>query len=210
MIGLCMNVFRFFCGVFLLLCGSVHAQASGITDIETLIAAQKDKVGAILLQQQRGLADGCGQLAVLMPSAVTVYEPLEMAAGKPVKGSWQVRYAVDVCGMAQLRNIAMDVVNGNVALADMVPGDTLTDRALQKDVVKSFGMAAQVAMPKCVGKPVIRETRVRVHPKTAKDPWEELWIGRMCGRDVGQVVRFVPNTNGTTFRMSLPKSASEK
>jgi hypothetical protein len=185
-------------------------QAKGVSDIEALIAAQKDKVGAILLQQQRGLADGCGKIAVLMPSAVTVYEPLEMAAGKPVKGSWQVRYAVDVCGIASLRNIVMDVVGGNVALAEMVPGDTLTDRALQKDVIKSFDMAAEVAMPKCVDNPVIREARVRVHPKTAKDPWEELWIGRMCGRDVGQVVRFVPNTNGTTFRMSLPKTASEK
>ncbi len=185
-------------------------QAKEVADIETVIAAQKDKVGAILLQQQRGLADGCGKIAVLMPSAVTVYEPLQMNAGKPVKGSWLVRYAVDVCGMAQMRNIAMDVVNGNVALAEMVPGDTLTDRALQKDVVKSFDMAAEVAMPKCVGNPVIRETRVRVYPKTPKDAWQELWIGRMCGRDVGQLVKFVPNKNGTTFSMSLPKSVTAK
>ncbi len=187
-----------------------QAQSKGVTDIEAVIAKQKDKVGAILLQQQRSLADGCGKIAVLMPSAVTVYEPLEQKAGKPVKGSWQVRYAVDACGVAQMRNIAMDVVSGNIALAEMVPGDTLTDRALQKDVIKSFDMAAEVAMPKCVDNPVIREARVQVHPKSADDAWQELWIGRMCGRDVGQVVMFVPNKNGTTFRMSLPKANSVK
>ena len=185
-----------------------QVQASGISDIEVLIAKQKDKVEAILLQQQRSLADGCGKIAILMPSAVTVYEPLQMQAGKPVKGHWQVRYAVDMCGMAQLRNIAMDVINGDIALAEMVPGDTLTDRALQADVRKSFDMAAEVAMPKCVGNPVIRETRVQIHPKGADDAWQELWIGRMCGRDVGQIVKFMPNKNGTTFRMSLPKATS--
>ncbi|TKW61305.1 MAG: hypothetical protein DI628_01350 [Blastochloris viridis] len=190
--------------------GQAQSQSKAVTEIETVIAAQKDKVGAILLQQQRSLADGCGTLAILMPSAVTVYEPLQMQSGKPVKGSWQVRYAVDACGMAQLRNIAMDVVNGNIALAEMVPGDTLTDRALQKDVLKSFDMAAEVAMPKCVGNPVIRETRVQIHPNGADDVWQELWIGRMCGRDVGQIVKFMPNAKGTTFRMSLPKATLAK
>lgn len=201
------------CALMLVMAGLLPVawgQVQGIAEMETLIAAQKDKVGAILLQQQRGLADGCGQIAVLMPSAVTVYEPLVMQAGKPVSGRWQVRYAVDVCGGASLRNIVMQVVGGNIALAEMVPGDTLTDPTLQKDVVKSFDMAAEVAMPKCVDTPVIREARVRVHPKTAKDPWEELWIGRMCGRDIGQVVMFVPNDKGTTFRMSLPKADAKK
>lgn len=190
--------------------GQAQPQLKEVTDIETVIGAQKDKVSAILLQQQRGLADGCDKIAILMPSALTVHEPLEMKAGKPVKGSWQVRYAVDTCGMAQMRNIAMDVVNGNIALAEMVPGDTLTDRALQTDVMKSFDMAAEVAMPKCVDSVEIREARVQVFPKTAEDAWQELWVGRMCGRDVGQVVMFVPNKNGTTFRMSLPKATSVK
>lgn len=184
--------------------------SAAVGELEDLISRQKEKVEAILLQQQRGMADGCGKLAVLMASAVTVYEPLEVASGKPVKGSWQVRYAVDACGVAQMRNIAMDVVGGNIALAEMAPGDTLTDRALQQDVVTSFGMAAKVAMPACDGAAEIRETRVRVHPKTPKDAWQELWIGRMCGRDIGQVVMFMPNETGTSFKMSLPKPSAKK
>lgn len=197
---------RYFLALVMVAVASV-AGAQDLQPVEALVAAQKDKVQAILYQQQRGLADDCAKLAVLMPSAISVFEPLEMKGNSPVKGHWQVRYAVDACGVAQMRNMEMRVVKGQVALEALVPGDTLTDKQLQADVLKSFTMAGQVAMPKCTEMPVVRETRVQILPKGANDPWQELWIGRMCGRDIGQIVKFMPGKAGTTFRMSLPKAS---
>jgi len=196
--------------VVLLLLGMLIAPAwaDDVAPLEPVIAAQKDKVEAILLQQQRGLADGCNELAVLMPSAVSVFEALETQDSSLKQGHWQVRYAVDACGEAKLRNVDMKVVDGALALAPLVPGDSLADAALQADVRRSFSMAGQVAMPQCPEAAVIREATVRAYPKTPADRWQELWIGRMCGRDVGQVVDFLPTKTGTTFKMSLPTAAA--
>ncbi len=184
------------------------AWADDVATLEPVIAAQKDKVGAILLQQQRGLEDGCGALAVLMPSAVSVFVPPSKQGEALAQGHWQVRYAVDACGEAKLRNVDMKVVNGQVALEPLAPGDSLADAALQADVRRSFSMAGQVAMPQCAEAAVIREATVRAYPKTPTDRWQELWIGRMCGRDVGQVVEFLPTKGGTTFKMSLPTATA--
>ncbi|RYG60456.1 MAG: hypothetical protein EON60_07085 [Alphaproteobacteria bacterium] len=191
------------------LAGTAVAQVN-ITRVEQLAAAQMDKVELILAQQQRSLANGCDKLRILKAEAVTVWEPVTLQDGKPSSGRWSVRYAVEACGELGLRNVDMQVVNnGNVAIDPLVPGSTLADAKLQHDITNSFELAAKVAMPNCTDKVIVRQTEVSVYPKTPKDRWREIWIGAMCGRDVGQVVDFLPTSSGTSFKMSVPNKTAK-
>lgn len=210
LIGLFMNGLRVFLLLgMMLLSAPVWAEAT-VAQIEALTAAEMPKVGSILLQQQRNLGVKCANVKVLKASALSITEPVVLGAdGKPTAGSWHVRYVVDACGTAGLRMVGFTAVKGRVAMDALVPGETLADRKLQDDVMRSFALAGQVAMPKCGDEPVIRETKVRVYPQTAKDKWQEIWIGRMCGRDLGQLVDFMPTKDGTTFKMSVPNYSAK-
>lgn len=188
--------------------GGAVAQPVNITRVETLAAAQLDKVAMILAQQQRGIANGCDQLRILKAEAVTVWEPVLEVAGKPASGHWAVRYAVEACNELGMRNVDMRVAdNGGVALEPLAPGSTLADAKLQGDVLKSFELAGRVAMPNCNQPVVVRQTEVRIFPATKEDRWQEIWIGAMCGRDIGQVVDFLPTRKGTSFKMSVPNKS---
>ena len=186
------------------LAGAAQAQAK-VATVETITAGEFDKVGAILAQQQRNLAEACATVKLLKAEMLTISEPVVLGAdGMATGGLWRVRYSVDACGKLALRMMEFRPVKGGIALDALVPGDSMADRKLQADVTKSFMMAGQVMMTKCVDYPVIRDTKVRAFPKTPKDRWQELWTGRMCGRDIGQLVEFMPTKSGTTFKMSLP------
>lgn len=188
----------------LVMAGPVWAEVD-LKGVEAISAKEFDKVGAILGQQQRNFGETCTSLKLLKATALIVGVPVTMdVAGKPVTGNWRVRYAVDACGKVGMRMVDFTPMNGGIALEALVPGDSLTDARLQGDVVKSFRMAGQLMMPNCVDQPVVRETKVRIFPKTANDRWQEFWTGRMCGRDIGQVVEFMPTKHGTTFKMGLP------
>lgn len=186
-----------------LLAAPVWAQAS-VAQVESLTARELDKVLAILVQQQRNFREVCGNVKIIKATAISVAEPVILSDGKPMQGKWRARYSVDACGTVALRNVAMSVVPGGIAIEPLVPGETLTDTTLQADVLKSFEMAGRVAMPQCASEVVVRETKVRIYPQRATDRWQELWVGSMCGRDLGQAVEFLPTKGGTTFKMSLP------
>lgn len=204
MTGWFMRGLNLWVAALVLLAGGVQAQVN-ITRVEQLAAAQMDKVELILAQQQRSIADGCDKLRILKAEAVTVWEPVVNKGAKPASGHWAVRYAVEACGEVGLRNVEMRVVEGGgVALNPLVPGATLADAKLQDDVLKSFELVGRVAMPSCHEPVVVRQTEVQVFPKEPKDRWQEVWIGGMCGRDLGQVVDFLPTKGGTTFKMSVP------
>lgn len=178
---------------------------TSLAKVEKITAPELPKVKMIVAQQQRNFRDACETVKVIRATALSVAEPVVVdAAGKVVKGSWRVRYAVDVCGEAGLRTVEMVAGNSGLALEPLVPGATLADKRLQEDIQRSFRMAGNVAMPQCTELPVIRDTRVTIYPAKPNERWQELWIGRMCERDLGQVVEFLPTKAGTTFKMSLP------
>lgn len=181
-----------------------------LPQMEQITAGQKEKVQAIFDQQQRNFAEACTSVKLLKASALSVAEPIMVAAdGKLTAGHWRVRYDVDACGKAGLRTVDMHVVPGGIAIEPLTPGGTLADAKLQADVAHSFAMAGYVAMPQCTQDPMVRDTKVQIYPGTAKERWQEIWIGSMCGRDLGQVVEFLPTKNGTTFKMSLPVKAAK-
>ncbi|RYG60616.1 MAG: hypothetical protein EON60_06545 [Alphaproteobacteria bacterium] len=191
------------------LAGAAVAQVN-ITRVEQLAAAQMDKVELILAQQQRSLANGCDKLRILKAEAVTVWEPIILRDGKPASGRWSVRYAVEACGEIGLRNVEMRLVgDGNVAIDPLVPGSTLADAKLQKDIEASFELAGRTAMPTCTENVMVRQTEVSVYPKTPRDRWREIWIGVMCGRDLGQVIDFLPTKSGTSFKMTVPTQTAK-
>jgi hypothetical protein len=192
---------------FLMLAGAAQA-AVNVTLVDTLNGAQIDKVGAILDQQQRNLQEACTKVKVLKLEVLSVAEPVVLDATRvPVTGVWRARYVVDACGTPAMRSVEMTVVKGGIAIEALVPGETLADKGLQRDVEASFELAGRVAMPQCAGSLVMRDTKVRAYPKTTKDRWQEVWIGSMCGRDLGQMVEFLPTAKGTTFKMSLPTTS---
>ncbi len=210
MTGWFMSVRNYLMCALVLTAGSAVAQPVNITRVETLAAAQLDKVEMILAQQQRAIANGCSQLRILKAEAVSVWEPLVEQNAVPVSGRWSMRYAMEACGEVGFRNIDMRVVgNGGIALDPLVPGSTLTDAKLQADVERSFDMAGKVIMPDCNQPVVVRQTEVRVYPKAPKDRWQEVLIGAMCGRDIVQVVEFLPTKNGTTFKMNVPDKTAK-
>lgn len=210
MTGWFMTGFRI--ALMLALGGVTHAWAEAdMATVETITAGQKDKVQAIFLQQQRNFGEKCEVAKIVKATALSLMDPVEVGTnGKPVRGRWMVRYSVDACGTGGLRTVQMKAAGDGLAIDPLVPGETLADATLQADVRKSFDMAARVAVPKCDQPSVVRDTRVRIHPATPKDRWQELWIGGMCGRDIGQVVEFLPTGRGTTFKMSLPVQTAQQ
>jgi len=161
-------------------------------------------VAAAVLKQQ-GLNLGCEDLAVAQATSLTVLdEPRVAATGEG--GRWVVRYAVAACGQPDVRSLLFDGRQGPVAVEALTPGGTLADPALQRDVRKSFALAVARAMPRCPGAAQIVRTQVVFYPKTPLTPWREVWIGRSCGHEVGQVVEFTPAAGGTRFRMAMPES----
>ncbi len=209
MIGWFMRGLSLWVAAWVMMAGTVVAQVN-VTRVEQLTAAQRDKVEMILAQQQRNLANGCNKMRILKAEGVTVWESIRLKDGKPASGRWAVRYVVEACGEVGLRNVEMHIVaGGNVAIDPLVPGTTLADLRLQEDVMSSFELAGREAMPQCTDDVVVRQTEVSVFPKTPKDRWREIWIGAMCGRDLGQVVDFLPTKNGTSFKMSVPKASAK-
>jgi hypothetical protein len=120
-----------------------------------------------------------------------------------------MRYMVATCGKAGLRSVVFDGRGKGLAIHPLVPGSTLTDPDLQHDVIKSFTMATQRAVPACKQAVVIHDTTLVHAPEKPKGgPWQEAWVGRACGHDVGELVDFLPNAQGTAFKMGLPGKSS--
>lgn len=166
------------------------------------------KVAAVLMNQQQGMP-GCATLTVKKAYLATLMGPVVFNPdGSVHNGQWLVRYAVDACGQQGFRNVAFTTTDKGIAIDALAPGETLADPRLQKDVVKSFRMAAARAVDDCKDAAVVKATDVLGYPQRPDKPWREVWIGTLCGREVGQVVEFLPGPKGTTFKMALEKAPS--
>jgi hypothetical protein len=86
-----------------------------------------------------------------------------------------------------------------------VPGMTMADPELQKDTLKSLEVAVVRAMPKCDKAIAVRMTQVLEPPAKAQGRWKELWQAHACGREIGQVIEFVPNSKGVGIFMAMPQ-----
>jgi hypothetical protein len=160
------------------------------------------KVAAVLMQQQLNMP-GCATLTVKEAVLATLSGPVVFNPDGSVRGGqWLVRYAVDVCGQRGLRNVAFTTTDKGIAIDALVPGETLADPALQRDVQRSFRLAAARAVA-CTDVPLVKSTDVLGYPLRPSDPWREVWIASLCDREVGQVIEFLPGPKGTTFKMAL-------
>ncbi|MBI1309251.1 MAG: hypothetical protein GC129_05335 [Proteobacteria bacterium] len=179
--------------------------AGEVEDVVGHVSAENaDMVQAILAQQQKGL--GCGDFKLLEIDSVSVLSPPKDATGK--EGLWTTRFVTQACGEPVFGNVLFDMRKGPLEMDPLVPGDTRADPQLQADVAKSFAVSTAMAMEKCKDLPKIRSTRV-VAPPRENGSWKEVWIGTACGRDMGQMVDFMPTDKGVGFTMTLPKAAKK-
>lgn len=185
-----------------------EARPVGAADLLARVsAAQGDKVQA-LLDNQQGRLGSCKAVVVRAPVILSMPGAVVFNSDGSVRsGEWTVRYAVEACGVKGMRTVGFQAAEKGIAMEALAPGDTLAGRALQADVVKSFALAARVAMSGCTGALDVRDTQIVWHPKDKNSPWREVWVGHICGRDLGQVIDFTPNLAGTKFRMSLPRTS---
>ena len=162
------------------------------------------KVASILKHDEARYTPECSQLATVEPVEITVLEEPEFAENQtPVKGSWMVRYEMDVCGQKLLRAIYFQVSDEQISMASLLPGNTKTDPQLQKDVTRTFKEAVLRAYPDCKI-PFVTDTRLLALPKNGDAPWEELWVMNACNNVFGQAIRFVPQDDGTAFSLYIP------
>lgn len=165
---------------------------------------QRDKVEAILENQQKRLGI-CNRVQVVQP--VQVVAPGEVVFGRDgsVKdGVWLVRYAVKACNLADVRTVAFEAHGGRIGMEALVPGSSLADRDLQRDVMQNFALVAAKVDPRCGQLPVVRRTQVVYPPDAKTKVWREAWVAAACGREIGQVIEFVPTPQGMRIVMSLP------
>lgn len=181
------------------------AAASGsVAALERISDSMEDKVVSVLRQQQKGL--GCSDLKIVKKESISVFsEPANPELG--IGARWVIRYLVDSCLGAGYRSAVFDGRRGSVEVEALVPGETLADPDLQRDILKSYRLAATRIMPQCPEPLRMRATTLVARPAKPDSPWIELWIGNACGRDIGQRIEFRPNKAGTRFALTLPKAA---
>lgn len=199
-----MNVFR-----LLLLMVGLALPVMAADDVASKLAnaseAQRDKAEAILENQQKRLGI-CNNLKVVQPVQVVAPGEIEFAKDGSVQGGvWLVRYAVKACGVDGMRTIGFEAHGGRIGMEALVPGASLTDRDLQRDVRRSFAIAAAKVDPTCGQLPVVRSTQVVYPPDPKTKVWREAWVAAACGREIGELIEFTPTDTGTRFVMSLPK-----
>jgi hypothetical protein len=80
---------------------------------------------------------------------------------------------------------------------EAVPGRTIADFTLQRDVLQGVAAATISRAPaRCKGVQV-RDTRVESATDISK-PWTEVWTLDACGSAIDVEVKFTPSTGGGT------------
>ncbi|MFZ2620202.1 MAG: hypothetical protein WAX89_04950 [Alphaproteobacteria bacterium] len=187
------------------LASMAQAESLSTAELANLVAEPDiaEKVATVLVADEQLYTPSCKQLGSITPDHMSVFEdPRIGQEGKPVAGHWMVRYKVDVCGTDRLRGVLFRIVDENLEISPLLPGNTQTDPQLQNDVSKAFKMATSRAYPTCKT-PFVADTRLLSIPKNGDAPWEELWVADVCGRLFGQAIRFVPQEGGTAFAMDI-------
>lgn len=162
----------------------------------------QSRIVAILNAEEKKYTPTCKAVEVIKPDNITVFEEPQWRKEALTDGTWVVRFAIKACETTGMRSILFRKQDAGVEMISMVPGTTITDPALQIDVARSFFMSAVREFPECKT-PFIRETILNAPPKTVEGTWEEIWMADLCGKRVGQLIKFVPTEDGTAFGLQL-------
>lgn len=149
------------------------------------------------------VAGSCRDVRAATSTWTRIYKPIRFGSdGLPVAGAFREIVPVSVCGETITLNIlATAQPDGSVQRINLLPGTSLADPILQKDVLASAYAAASHGR-RC------RSFAVRTTAAAEKEPdgsWTETWDVRACGRAVPLTVAFHPSADGgTEFKVSGP------
>lgn len=184
----------------------VMADDAAVAKLETYLRTPEieAKVYTLLVADEMRITPACKEVEPARASRVSVFGDVAFNdAGVATEGRWTARYPVRVCNKAVLRSVAFAArANGELEISPMVPGESLADPLLQLDTKKAFAVAVQKMIGEC-SKIVVRDTQVVTVPAKLNSPWREAWIAHACDRDVGQVLEFEPNKDGTAIKMAI-------
>lgn len=162
----------------------------------------------------------CGPKPQANTKSVTIFQPVEMSAGKPVKGVWKVAVAVQGCANVQQLNVGSEATKAGVRLFNLFPGTTIADPRLQRDAFLQADIAARTSssgklldpQKECTKTARVFNTVFGAWAGVAgKDvptgrearPWREGWMLDICGRWFIVNILFTPDTTGTRVHASV-------
>lgn len=154
----------------------------------------KSRLHTILTREEAKYSPSCTVLEDIQPKRMVVLEEAPLR--------WVVRFDVTACKQAKTRSLLFHQTATGLEITPMLPGATLTDPALQTDVVHALFMAHVKRYPTCKT-PFVRETTLNDPPRQEGEAWEEIWMADMCGERLGQIIRFVPTEDGTAFGLQV-------
>ena len=187
--------------VLVLVMASALAWADEASDILGKVSADEvNKAQSVLSQQARSL--GCKDYKIKALESVGVMRNPKDKQGHDAW--WTARYSAKACGMMEEGNVEFDMRGDALKVSSLARGDSRADATLQADVRQSLAVTVWRAVPTCREGIRVRNAKLIDQPdKNGK--WRELWVAIACGRDVGQLVTFIPNNKGIGFTMTMPK-----
>ncbi len=186
--------------LFVFISGIANANPLTMVKLANIVNEPDNKwITLTLLQEaEKKLTPTCTQLGKYSQSGISIYEqPLWESNNTLSAGRWSIKYDVVVCNKVVKRSLLYTITpKGKLAVESLLPGTTLADPDLQKDIQTTFLQAAVQANPAC-DVPYITDTRVTQVPSGADKPWVEQWQANACGTFFTRTLQFLPNEEGT-------------
>jgi hypothetical protein len=124
---------------------------------------------------------------------------------KPGAVSWIETYVV-ACAPRAKRNFLLLLDGERGRIAELLPGGTITDPALQHDASDAARVLAKSLRPPTCARTILTDTRVTAPPEGAAAPWVERWTFDQCATATDVEMTFTPAAKGgTTWSVTLVK-----
>lgn len=124
---------------------------------------------------------------------------------RPGAVSWIETYMV-ACAPRAKRNFLVLFDGERGRIAELLPGGTITDPALQHDASDGARVLAKSLRPDSCGHTILVDTRVTAPPDGAASPWTERWTFEQCAVATDVEMTFTPSAKGgATWHAALVK-----
>jgi hypothetical protein len=124
---------------------------------------------------------------------------------RPGAVSWIETYTVG-CAPRAKRNFLLLLDGDRGRIAELLPGGTITDPALQHDASHSAKMLVKPMLPPTCERTILIDTLLTNPPDGAGGPWVERWTFDQCGARTDVEMTFTPSSrSGTTWAARLAK-----
>jgi len=123
---------------------------------------------------------------------------------KPGAISWVERFAV-ACTPRARRSFLLLLDSEQTRIAELLPGLTIVEPAMQRDASRAAKSTAKSARPHGCDKTIIIDTRIVSPPPAPGKPWVERWTCDQCSARVELELSFAPSSQGASWEVKLVK-----